>query len=80
MFTTHHHVNTALINQNIVSEIYQDALDKVTHLTGLNIQECDSLFQELHQSLQQRHSYGSQVENTPIISHNEHQFISSLFN
>lgn len=76
MFTSNYPaLNNNRVNQNIVQDAFSEAIDKVALLTGLNEQQ--SLYL-LHQQFQRQQSPISSFTK-PILEHNEHKFIASLF-
>lgn len=73
-------ININELNINVAQRVYQQALDEVAQLTGLNAQQSKVLFQQLHDAKQVPKTMQVKVPSASPISSNEQQFISALFN
>jgi len=80
MFTNHHpSLNNHDLHDHVAQAAYNEAIDKVAELTGLNTQQSLSLLRQQFQMQQSGKSSSISSLTKPILAHNEYQFIADLF-
>ncbi|MGL1959142.1 MAG: hypothetical protein OCD00_17725 [Colwellia sp.] len=77
--TKHNTLNNDDLIHHVAHEAYQDAIYKITELTGLSTQQSLSILHLQFQEQKNLRNNNNSALSQPILTPNEQQFIANLF-